>query len=242
MKSLAGTIAHEMRTPFLGIRASVGGIQKFLPPLIEGYHKAKDAQLDINPISEKNLHQLTETPENLTKITQSASMVIDMLLMTLKDDSFTDKNFETCFIGKCVTDMFHDYPLTSEQKALISWKDTPDFSFYGNKLLMKHVLFNLLKNALYYVKAANKGDVSLWTETTSSGNYLYFKDTGKGMPSSMVTHIFDRFYSHTQHGTGIGLAFCKSVMESFGGTILCESKEGEYTTFILKFPISMKAE
>ena len=57
------------------------------------------------------------------------------------------------------------------------------------------------------------------------------------MPASVVSHIFDWFYAHTRHGTGIGLAFCKTVIESFGGTIVCDSIEGEYTTFILKLPI-----
>lgn len=240
MKSLAGTIAHEMRTPFLGIRASAGGIKRFLPALIDGYQKAKDAQLDVPSISERNLHKLTEIPENLDKITLSASLVIDMLLMSLKDDSFTEKNFKVCSIKTCVSEMFHDYPLTGEEKSLITWTQAPEFSFYGNDLLMKHILFNLIKNSLYAIKAANKGKVSLWTETTPKGNFFYFKDTGKGMPADMVSHIFDRFYSHTHHGTGIGLAFCKSVMDSFGGTISCESTEGEYTMFILKFPLTNK--
>jgi signal transduction histidine kinase len=41
LKSLAGTVAHEMRTPFLGIRASAKVISKFLPVLVDGYRKAR---------------------------------------------------------------------------------------------------------------------------------------------------------------------------------------------------------
>lgn len=237
MKTLAGTIAHEMRTPFLGIRANAGGIRRFLPALMDGYDKAQKAQLKVQSISERNLNHLKDTPDDLDKITSSAALVIDMLLMSLKDDAHKGNNFELCSMKSCITEMFQEYPLTKEEKAFITWKDHTDFSFYGRGLLMKHVLFNLLKNALYYVKAANKGHISLWIETTPQGNYLYFKDTGKGMSPSMVDHIFDRFYSHTHHGTGIGLAFCKSVMESFGGNIACESLEGEHTTFILQFPL-----
>jgi len=237
MKTLAGTVAHEMRTPFLGIRANAGCIKKFLPVLVDGYGKAKNAQLEVQPLSEKNLQHLIETPDDLDKITTSASLVIDMLLMSLKDKGQNGKDYKPCSVRACIAETLHEYPLTEEESALVSWEDTPDFTFYGNSLLMKHVLFNLLKNALYYVKAAQKGGISLWTEFTPKENILYFKDTGKGMPASVVSHIFDRFYAHTRHGTGIGLAFCKSVMEGFGGTISCESKEGEHTTFILKFPV-----
>lgn len=239
MKTLAGTIAHEMRTPFLGIRVTAEYMRKVLPTLIDSYNKAKEARLDIKSLSEKNIQHLVETPGDLDKITTSASLVIDMLLMSLKDDAHKSKNFAVCTMGACVEEMFREYPLSEEDKPLITWKKERDFTFYGNTLLMKHVLFNLLKNALYYVKAANKDEreISIWTEATPKENILYFKDNGRGMPASMVAHIFDRFYTHTRHGSGIGLSFCKSVMESFGGAISCESKEGEYTLFILKFPL-----
>jgi signal transduction histidine kinase len=237
MKTLAGTVAHEMRTPFLGIRVNAGCIKKFLPPLIGGYNKAKDAQLEVQPLSGKELQHLVEAPDDLDKITTSASLVIDMLLISLKDKGQNGKGYDACFMKACIAEALHEYPLTEEEASLVSLKEGPDFTFYGNTLLMKHVLFNLLKNAFYYVKAAQKGDISIWTESTPKGNTLYFKDTGKGVPASVVSHIFDRFYAHTRHGTGIGLAFCKSVMDGFGGTIACESKEGEYTTFILKFPV-----
>lgn len=237
MKTLAGTVAHEMRTPFLGIRANAGCLKKFLPVLIDGYNKAKTAQLEVQPLSENNLQHLIEAPDDLDKITTSASLVIDMLLMSLKDKDQNGKIYEACSMRACIAEALREYPLTEEESMLISWENNTDFIFYGNALLMKHVLFNLLKNALYYVKAARKGEISIWVESTPKGNYLYFKDTGKGVPASVVSHIFDRFYAHTRHGTGIGLAFCKTVIESFGGTIVCDSIEGEYTTFILKLPI-----
>lgn len=238
MKTLAGTVAHEMRTPFLGIRGTAECIRKFLPALLDSYSKAKTAHLEVQSISEKNLQYLKEAPEDLDKITTSASLVIDMLLMSLKDDAYKSNNYENCSMRMCIEEAFHEYPLSEEEKFLITQGNELDFIFYGNVLLMKHILFNLLKNALYYAKAAHKdnSNISLWTESSPKGNTLYFKDTGNGMPASVVAHIFDRFYSHTRHGSGIGLAFCRSVMESFGGSIACESKEGVYTLFILKFP------
>ena len=101
---------------------------------------------------------------------------------------------------------------------------------------MTHVFFNLLKNAVYYVEAANQGGIDIRVETGDKFNKVYFKDTGTGIPAKSLPHIFERFYTTTDNGTGIGLAFCQLVMQSFGGDISCQSTEGQYTEFTLKFP------
>jgi signal transduction histidine kinase len=55
--------------------------------------------------------------------------------------------------------------------------------------------------------------------------------------------IFERFFTTLEsgRGTGIGLSFCKMVMEGLGGEITVDSTEGEFTTFRLLFPIEAKS-
>ena len=65
-------------------------------------------------------------------------------------------------------------------------------------------------------------------------NYLHFKDTGTGVKAELLPNLFDRFYTTT--GTGVGLAFCKQVINSFNGEIRCETEPNQYTEFILQFP------
>ena len=115
------------------------------------------------------------------------------------------------------------------------WKKS-DFSFKGDELLMIHLLFNLLKNALYYIKVAGKGDIHIWCDQNEKHNILHFKDTGQGIAKKDLPHIFERFFTKTPHGTGIGLAFCKMVMNSLGGDITCSSHEKEFAEFTLLFP------
>ena len=68
-------------------------------------------------------------------------------------------------------------------------------------------------------------------------NEIHFKDTGTGISSQILPHIFDSFFTtESSIGTGVGLAFSKMVMHSHHGEIDCLSKEGEYTEFILSFP------
>ncbi len=62
--------------------------------------------------------------------------------------------------------------------------------------------------------------------------------TASGISKKFLPKVFTLFGSQMsfQGGTGIGLAFCKLIMRSYGGNITCSSIEGEYTGFILKFP------
>lgn len=232
MELLAGAMAHELRTPLGSISLIAQSLRMQLPILINGYKQAREINPDLEEIDETHIEK---APTDIENTARGAFSIIDILLMNVKGVA-TDTPKETCSIKKCIENALNAYPLTPAEKKIIYLDTAQDFIFYGNKLFMRHVLFNLLKNALYYVKAANKGGIYIRTEQTPTANILYFKDTGSGMPSSMVPHVFERFYSKTQHGTGIGLAFCKSVMESFGGKIACESQQDEHTTFILNFP------
>jgi signal transduction histidine kinase len=135
-----------------------------------------------------------------------------------------------------VEEALTEYPFLGDDRSMVTTQFDEDFEFKGNSLLIKHILFNLLKNSIYYVKAANKGDITIKAATVDGRHTLSFKDTGAGIAPDILPHIFDKFYSNTKYGTGIGLAFCRSVMKGLGGDITCKSQYGEYTEFILTFP------
>lgn len=127
-----------------------------------------------------------------------------------------------------------------DERDLIHWDHQPqDFFYEGDLALTKHVLFNLIKNALWAMERANKGKIKISFNTAPRKfNELIFKDTGCGIPQDIQKQLFTQFHSTqaTGSGTGVGLMFCRLVMEAYGGKIACRSVEGEYTTFILSFP------
>ena len=74
-------------------------------------------------------------------------------------------------------------------------------------------------------------------EEAETASVFCFRDTGLGIAEEDLPHIFERFFSKdTHHGSGIGLSFCKTVVEAHGGSIECQTKRGEYTLFIMRFP------
>jgi len=240
MQLLAGSIAHELRAPLRNISASVFGLKKHLATLIKAYELAKQAKLNVEPISKNDRKILANIPDEIESETQAAFTAIDMLLVKSGMSCLDLGNFKTCSVSACINEALQRYPFDYGEREEIIWpseKSLADFEFYGKQILMVHILFNLLKNSLYYLRAANKGKISIWLEHGEHSNLLHFKDTGAGIDAKTLPHIFDRFFTRTLHGTGIGLSFSKMVMQSFGGNITCQSVEHEFTEFILKFPL-----
>lgn len=235
MKSLSANIAHELRTPLRTINSSVSGIKEYLPILLKAYQTAKTDKIDIPYISPMHFEALLTACDNIESESKSAFTIIDMMLTNVSQSQISTAKFRFFSIHEIISETIKRYPFDYGEAEIVHWGQENDFMFRGDDLLMTHVLFNLFKNALYYIKAAGKGQIYIWTEKTKR-HELHFKDTGQGISPKILPNIFDRFYSKTLHGSGIGLAFCKMVMQSFKGDIKCFSEEGKFTEFVLYFP------
>ncbi len=236
MAAAAGMIAHELRTPLLGIKSGAKAMARYSPQLFQAFYLAKEQGLLTGTLRETRIQQLEEVSDRIISEIDYATTIIDMLLVKAgRENSLQFCVLERCSMDDCLAAAMTRYPFKSkEERLLVTWEG--DFDFTGSKLLMQHVLFNLLKNALYVIAQAQKGTITIWTEKSEKFNMLYFKDTAIGMSPKQLSRVFNHFYTTTFMGTGIGLSFCKLVMNRFGGDIRCEAKEGIYTQFLLSFP------
>ncbi len=237
MTIASASIAHEVRTPLATIKMHSHGIINLLSSLIDGYKLAKNNNLLDQPLQDLQLKKIERSIQTIEHSVTQAGTFIDILLTNLNPLQ-KQSEFKKCSIADCIKTALAEYPFTEDQKQKILWNKSCDFIFNGNKILMIHVLFNLIKNALYYTAAKNTADtyIDIKIQSENDKNLLIFKDTGIGIAQKDIAHIFNRFYSKTKHGSGIGLAFCKMIIEQFGGNIECSSKVNEHTTFILSFP------
>lgn len=236
MRSLAANIAHELRTPLAAIASGARGIKHYLPSLINTYALAKKENLDIPIIREKQIDALKNALTYIETEINFSNTIINMLLVNVKEFEIQPQEFEICSIVDCVNKGLERYPFAADEVNLVHWQANKDFKFKGKEILTIHILFNLIKNALYYIKAATKGHIEIWVDEEKQYNTLHFRDTGAGINTKILPNIFNRFFSKTNHGYGVGLAFCKMVMTSYRGDILCYSVEGEFSEFVLKFP------
>lgn len=240
MLATAGSIAHELRTPLLGIRAGAAGLAKYLPTLLESYDLARQNGLPVPFVRAAHLDAMKGVLDRIEMEAGQSNAVIDMLLVNARLASAGDYRPAPCSMSRCVEAALDRYPFSEKERALIRREAGEDFSFRGSELLMVHVIFNLIKNALRHIAQAGKGIIAIRVETSPQGNRLIFRDTGAGIEPEVLPHIFKRFYtsgdaSNSVLGAGIGLAFCRDVMHLFGGTIECKSAHGEFTEFVLSF-------
>ena len=91
---------------------------------------------------------------------------------------------------------------------------------------VKEVLVNLLENA----RQAGAGHIVV----AVAPRHLSVSDDGRGMPDHLRARIFEPRFSTTSSGSGLGLAIVKRQVESWGGTIVVESVEGEGTKVTMR--------
>ncbi|MFT6106429.1 MAG: two-component system CAI-1 autoinducer sensor kinase/phosphatase CqsS [Rickettsiales bacterium] len=205
LKFLAGSIAHETRNPLSAIKSACELVKENLDSAME--------LLDLISIS------------------SSRGLVIsEIILRNISNEEIDKSKFMHISMGTIIEGAMREYAFESkEQKKLVNIDLTDDFDFFGDETLMIFVVFNLLKNSLYY-----RAQINIWLD--GDKRCLYFKDDGIGMTKDKLEFIFDDFFtSDKKGGTGLGLPFCRRVMQDFGGDISVKSTLGEGAEFCLKF-------
>ena len=109
----------------------------------------------------------------------------------------------------------------------------------GDESKLDRVLWNLLGNAVKFTPAG--GMITVTSRTNKGQVCVSVKDTGLGIPEEELPHLFTEFQrlksAANIEGTGLGLFIVKTIMESHGGTVRIESKQGYGSTFTIAFPL-----
>ena len=236
-KLISGSIAHEIRTPLATIKSGMHGLNNTISKLIKVNELAQKENIIIDTVTHKEIMSMKKAIHLINKKVDQSNVIINMLLTKLQSIHFEFKEFSACSAVPCIQNAIKEFMIPDNIIDKIHFNKENDFQFLGNSTLIRHVIMNLLKNAIFYILKAAKGEITIWLEHHSKTNEIHFKDTGTGISPEVFPHIFDSFFTtESSIGTGIGLAFSKMVMQSHHGDINCISKEGEYTEFVLSFP------
>jgi signal transduction histidine kinase len=103
-----------------------------------------------------------------------------------------------------------------------------------------NALYQVLHNAIRFTKPG--GSVTLKAETTDHQALISVQDNGPGIPAKDIPFLFKRFGklyrpNEETHGTGVGLALAKHIIDQHGGDIMVQSQVGEGSTFTIRIPI-----
>jgi len=106
----------------------------------------------------------------------------------------------------------------------------------GNRSEMMEVLTNLIFNSVEAMKEG--GEVTIKTEAKNDYVYLYFSDTGEGIPRRIQNKIFDPFFTTKgPKASGLGLSVSYGIIKRHRGDMKVESKRKEGATFTINLPI-----
>ena len=231
LQILASSIAHEMRNPLAQVKFSFERILSEIP--------IKHSNMITENISAEGLNRIYLSVAQGKMAVARGAQIIDMILNETKNKTIDQKSFTYCSCYSITHKALDEFGYESEnERHKLTLDCSEDFFIKVDETLYVYVLFNLIINAFYFMKPYPDARISIRLQKGTLHNRVYVRDTGPGIPSENLAKLFDPYFtSGKKGGTGLGLSYCKRVMQAFKGDIVCQSVMGEYTEFMLTFSI-----
>lgn len=229
-KQFVSNVSHELRTPLTSVRS-------YIEALSDGAWKDPE-------IAPKFLKVTQEETDRMIR------MINDLLTLSRMDSGTQKLNLELVNLNELFNYVLNRFDMiidSNEQNERSDKHYTIKREFTKRDLWVEidtdrftQVLDNIMNNAIKY--SPDGGVVTCRLIETHNNVIMSIADQGLGIPRADIPHVFDRFYrvdkarSRAQGGTGLGLAISKEVVQSLGGKIWVESREGHGSTFYISLP------
>lgn len=135
-------------------------------------------------------------------------------------------------LNQLIENVLKDLYFPTSITVQLDLEETPDIQL--DSLKIQRVIENLIENALDAMQTP--GTLTIRTTNHPTTVKLEVKDTGIGMSESDLEMTFDLFFTTKKDGMGLGLPYCKQIIDAHDGTIKLDSVKGEGTTVTVNFP------
>jgi signal transduction histidine kinase len=150
-------------------------------------------------------------------------------------------------LSELVADVVDQFQIPYEAARIRLTADLPgDVPAEADRIQIERMVSNLVSNAMKFTPAGGEVRVSLRQD--ADGVELVVQDTGCGIATDHLPHIFDRFYrvpgrdaSGPERGLGLGLSFVAWIAKAHEGSVRVESTPGRGSRFIVFLPVSAPA-
>lgn len=186
----------------------------------------------------KRTEKLDQIDDQVNRISQ----LVDALLSIVRLDASTQLELSPIDINSIVEMASEKVKAeATAHKVSLELAMTPHLPLIkGNMYHLTEAIYATIHNAVRYTPA--DGKVSITTALHDSEIVVTIQDTGVGIDEEHLPHIFDAFYrvdkARTTAGFGTGLAIASRVINLHSGQIEVDSKVGEGTTMLMKFPVT----
>ncbi len=224
----------------------------FLSNMSHDIRTPMNAIVGFTSLAITHIDRRDQVEEYLKKIMTSGnhllSLINDILDMSRIESGKIRLNEELCSLPDILHGLHSIVQADIHAKQLDLFMDAVDVldeEIYCDKLRLNQVLLNLLSNAIKYTGSGGMVSVCISERPGAPAGYANFefhiKDTGIGMSSEFVSHIFEPFERERNstisgiQGTGLGMAITKNIVDMMNGTISVRSEQGVGTEFIVSF-------
>jgi signal transduction histidine kinase len=217
---LISDVSHELRTP-------LSTIEGYMEGLIDGVVEPSDETWALVHSEAERLRRLVDDLQQLARAEAGR--------LALREESVSPQD-AIRQVAAGLTPLFEAREITLKieiRKGMLPVLTDPD--------RLAQVLTNLLSNALRHTPAG--GRVTAEAEPRKDHVLFRISDTGEGIASEHLPHVFERFYradrarSREDGGSGLGLAISKALVEAMGGEIRAESEgSGRGASFFFTLP------
>ena len=224
LKQFTADASHELRGPLTAIKASIEIIQNHPERVHPKDHKK------VNAISTATSH-MGQLIEDLLFLARS-----DQTVVTLTREK-TEISLNT-LLSKLVV---LNEPFAQKKQIDLQSHLVTDIKILGDRVQLTRLFSNLIQNALQYTPEG--GIVSVYINKDNRVAVVSIRDTGIGISTEQLPHVFDRFWraskarTRREGGTGLGLAIAQAIAKNHGGKIVVTSKVNVGSCFQVKLPM-----
>jgi signal transduction histidine kinase len=194
--------------------------------------------MGVHLLLEKAAGDLTDKQTEILQACREDCERLDRLMQDLLDLSRIEAGesrpqFASIPAHDLIAKSVEELRLQVETNGLVLRVDAPTNlpSVVADHSQIDRVISNLVINAIRYTR---QGEINVSAERRGAHVAVSVSDTGSGIPTEYLPHIFDKFVQVPDAptgGAGLGLAISKSIVEAHGGQISVQSEVGRGTTF-----------
>lgn len=220
MRQFTTDVSHELRTPITAVRG----------------------QLEVALMTARREEELRDAIQAALEETERLSNLVKaMLALSHAESGQTVLRKQRQDLSVLAGDVLEQFRILAEEAAVGLVADLPPgCEAEVDRTQFERLVSNLLSNAIKYTPSG--GEVRLRLKPGTASIEMAVEDTGCGIPSQHVPHIFDRFYrvpgadSGSERGLGLGLSFVAWIVSAHGGKIEVSSQPASGSRFVVTLP------
>ena len=226
--------SHELRTPLTIINLEVGRV-------LTGHRSSGDYK-----------HALQTVDAESIRMTR---LVNDLMTLARMDAGQANLQFEDLDLSDIAVEAVERMQVLAErQQITLEMGEFPELCIVGDRQYLIQMISNLIENGIKYSGAGQnvRIETGLKAKNNHDSAFLRVSDTGPGIASGHLPHLFDRFYRvdaarsqsededpNSPTGSGLGLSIVSWIVQVHSGEIQVTSKEGEGSIFEVALPLKV---